>query len=122
MYIANIWRFFCAGKPDIEQPPDVVSAVVGLTALFHCVAVGSPHPSIRWFNSSGSAIITSVKFNIFMNGSLRINELQKSDSGLYICEAQNAFGKTTASATLQVNGKCIVTSPHFMLTFVLLGS
>lgn len=91
------------GKPTIVQAPSVLAAYVGQSGEFHCVAVGDPNPTVRWKNSS-VIITTGGRFEVFINGSLKINNLLKSDDGsLYICEAENSYGITTASATLQVH-------------------
>lgn len=79
---------------------------IGQSATFHCIAVGDPRPTVRWKNSS-AIITTSGKFEVFSNGSLKINNLLKSDDGsFFTCEAENLYGTTAASTTLHVNGMC----------------
>ena len=92
------------GKPTIIQPPSVLVAYVGQPGVFHCVAVGDPKPSIQWKNDS-DVITTGGRLEVFVNGTLKIKGLLKSDVGrLFTCEAKNSYGSTSASASLQVNG------------------
>lgn len=72
--------------------------------MFHCVAVGDPKPSIRWKNGS-DVITTGGRLELFVNGTLKIKGLLKSDdSSFFTCEAENLYGSTSASASLQVRG------------------
>lgn len=92
------------GKPMIIQPPSVLVAYVGQPGEFHCVAVGDPKPSIQWRNDS-DVVTTGGRLEAFVNGTLKIKGLLKSDDGsLFTCEAKNSYGSTSASAFLQVNG------------------
>lgn len=72
--------------------------------MFHCVAVGDPKPSIRWKNGS-DVITTGGRLEVFVNGTLKIKSLLKSDdSSFFTCEAGNLYGSASASASLQVKG------------------
>ena len=73
--------------------------------MFYCEVVGAPKPIVNWKNGSNVIISSGGRFEVFSNGSLRISNLMKSDDGsLFICEARNLYGTTSASATLHVNG------------------
>ena len=75
--------------------------------MLHCVVVADPKPTVRWKNSTGTVMITSGRFQVFVNGSLKISSLEKSDDGrLFTCEAENSYGITLASSTLNVDGMC----------------
>lgn len=92
------------GKPTIIQLPSVSVGYVGQPGEFHCVVVGDPKPSIQWKNDS-DVITTGGRLEVFVNGTLKIKRLLKSDDGsLFTCEAENLYGSTSASASLQVNG------------------
>ena len=74
--------------------------------MLHCVVVGDPKPTVRWKNST-AIIKTGGRFEVFSNGSLKISSLEKSDNGrLFTCEAENSYGITLASSTLNVDGMC----------------
>jgi len=90
------------GKPTIIQPPSVLVAYVGQPGVFHCVAVGDPKPSIQWRNDS-DVVTTGGRLEVFVNGTLKIKSLLKSDdSSFFTCEAENLYGSTSASASLKV--------------------
>jgi len=89
----------------VFNAPSTSSTYVGQTAVFHCVVVGEPDPVVHWKNNSNSIITDGGRFEVFGNGTLKINNLLKTDDGsLYTCEAVNSYGTTAASATLRVNG------------------
>ncbi|KAK2566723.1 Hemicentin-1 [Acropora cervicornis] len=90
------------GKPTIIQPPSVLVAYVGQPGVFHCVAVGDPKPSIQWRNDS-DVVTTGGRLEVFVNGTLKIKSLLKSDdSSFFTCEAENLYGSTSAIASLKV--------------------
>ena len=92
------------GKPTIIQPPSVLVAYVGQPGVFHCVAVGDPKPSIQWRNDS-DVVTTGGRLEVFVNGTLKIKSLLKSDdSSFFTCEAENLYGSTSAIASLKVKG------------------
>lgn len=98
--------FDFSGKPTIVQAPTALVSYVGQSVIFHCVVVGNPKPNVCWKNSS-EIVTTRGRIEVFSNGSLKINNLLKSDDGsFFICEAKNSYGISTASATLHVNGMC----------------
>ena len=92
----------------MEIPKDLTSSV-NRTALFDC-KVRSSGSKVTWFKRlQGSSSLTSImkfgkRFNVFPNGSLKINPVQKIDEAFYRCRAENPVGHTNASAFLRVLG------------------
>lgn len=76
--------------------------------MFDCQA--SSGSKISWFKRvQGSSSLTSIlklgkRFNVFPNGSLKINPVQKIDEAFYRCRADNPIGYNNASAFLRVLG------------------
>lgn len=97
--------------------------------LWECRAFGEPRPTYRWLKN-GHPLTTQVKkspncnlfcmktqncvktlvFNLqgrihMEANTLTISKIALSDSGMYQCIAQNAFGSIHASAELKVVGE-----------------
>ncbi|GFU07322.1 down syndrome cell adhesion molecule-like protein Dscam2 [Nephila pilipes] len=81
----------------IIEPSDT-SAVAGRPAKIDCQADGVPLPHVRWKVSSGEppekfkTIVSSSHVHILVNGSLNFQSIETSDSGFYLCEANNGVG------------------------------
>ena len=83
------------------------------SVTFTCKATGDPVPTIRWyFNGAMTNMSDTSKFNVSssINGLiftslLAIMNLQSSDAGIYVCEAENFIGSDQSFGILTVNGK-----------------
>ena len=83
------------------------------SVTFTCKATGDPVPNIRgYFNGAMIKISDISKYNvsssinsIIITGSLTIMNLQSSDAGIYICEAENFIGSDQSFGILTINGK-----------------
>lgn len=88
--------------PIVELGPANQTLPLKSTASLPCRAVGTPTPKIRW-HKDGVFIEMGNRFTISNNGTLLIDNLQHSDSGLYTCIASSESGNTSWSATLTVS-------------------
>ncbi|XP_048588601.1 Down syndrome cell adhesion molecule-like protein 1 isoform X2 [Nematostella vectensis] len=70
-------------------------------AILNCEAYGSPQPTIFWY-SRGKDLTNRNKYTHFNNGSLKIMNLEKEDTGKYMCTASNTLGKQTVMRRLRV--------------------
>ena len=59
----------------------------------------------------GDCIITDPPSDCVITSTLDINDIVPNDSGEYVCTAINAAGNDTASVSLTVYGKYILTRP-----------
>ncbi|XP_017959892.1 protein sax-3 isoform X1 [Drosophila navojoa] len=91
-----------------ERPPPIIqigpanqTLSKGSVATMPCRATGNPTPRVKWFHD-GYAVQTSNRHSIVQGSSLRIDDLQLSDSGLYTCTASSERGESSWSATLRV--------------------
>ncbi|VDM46236.1 unnamed protein product [Toxocara canis] len=94
----------------IQQEPRDVTADVGTSVLFDCRVSGDPMPSITWKKRNqqmpvGRAYIAPD------NRGLRIDRVQPSDEGEYLCQAKNPAGSIETSARLRVHA-----APSFVKT------
>ncbi|XP_055945123.1 protein turtle-like isoform X2 [Argiope bruennichi] len=91
------------------KPPDTVYVKVGESVTLNCEAIGTPLPVISWtkdnlpLQASPSIQITASE--------LRINNIQQSDIGDYLCVASNKEGKVSALTKVIVAGPAVITVP-----------
>lgn len=95
--------------PRFLLEPFDKAAAIGKSVLFHCIADGSPPPSVYWQKQvqTGEQMFprhsySSGKFSVSDGGILRIDNVQLDDEGDYICHALNNAGQANASARLRV--------------------
>ncbi|KAK7102376.1 neuroglian-like isoform X2 [Littorina saxatilis] len=90
--------------PTIIQPPDNRKVVAEGTSLnMTCRVTGKPDPIITWFKDDQQ--ITGGRYRTQPNGDLYTEHVVLSDAGLYRCEAENKFNKTSRSGLLLVRRK-----------------
>lgn len=71
----------------------------------NCSARGNPPPSILWLHN-GELITSNDRIFVLDNGSLVIESVRMTDSGMYRCYANNSFGSLESdSALLMVDCK-----------------
>ncbi|CAH2281872.1 obscurin isoform X24 [Pelobates cultripes] len=93
--------------PFFILKPITTRGSLGEEASFHCRVQGTPTPSVNW-EKDGKQLGTGMDSNrirIAADGessSLRIHCIRFSDSGTYICRAENSIGQATASASLLI--------------------
>lgn len=71
-----------------------------------CKVSGSPPIAMSWFKD-GHEIVHGEKYNLIFGENkcdLKINTLELSDAGNYVCKATNAAGSDECSGTLTVKG------------------
>nr|ASU04340.1 Dscam16 [Mesobuthus martensii] len=78
--------------------PNDSEVVHGKSVRIDCSTTGSPVPSISWKRASGSEpgdftpVYNSHKYTLYANGSLLIQNADKSEEGYYLCQSNNGFG------------------------------
>lgn len=74
--------------------------LVGKQVVFRCSVDGDPTPNVLSRREDGKMPIGRAR--ILDDKSLQIDNVQTSDEGLYICDAENLIGTLTARASLVV--------------------
>ncbi|XP_065932028.1 platelet binding protein GspB isoform X4 [Magallana gigas] len=98
--------------PLVTIPQNSYSVVTGQDVQIPCSVSANPSASISWiFTSTSQSQITissstsKYTFNpTSTDGALRIRSTSSSDTGTYRCQATNAVGTSSDSATLSVTG------------------
>nr|XP_018673109.1 roundabout homolog 2-like isoform X3 [Ciona intestinalis]XP_026696370.1 roundabout homolog 2-like isoform X4 [Ciona intestinalis] len=88
-------------KPEFTLVPTSQEAVSGQTVELECQVKGDPRPRIRWSKDGGS-LPSQSRVVPLSNGNLRITSVQASDSGEYVCTAENQVGSDSRSAIINV--------------------
>ncbi|XP_054712617.1 cell adhesion molecule DSCAM-like [Uloborus diversus] len=107
----------------ILEPSDTF-AVVGRTVVIDCQAAGVPQPHVRWKVATDHPpgvfrpIVSSSHIHILVNGSLNFRNVETSDGGFYLCEANNGVGAgLTTVVRLTVHSP-----PQFPSKFVVMST
>nr|XP_034990309.1 titin-like [Zootoca vivipara] len=94
-----------------EMPPRFTTPVSDIEvpekseALFHCTVSGCPTPVVQWFKANQCISSDAWKYAVRSdngNHSLKIQNVQRSDSGMYLCKAVNAVGEAICRCLLAV--------------------
>ena len=99
----------------IEAPQDQV-VHEGEAACFSCRVHGVPPPHVAWF-FDGDPISDSEIYRFDSRPdegrhTLHIPEAFPEDGGVYTVRVQNEHGSCEASATLTVEGECVIPACH----------
>ncbi|KAL5019774.1 hypothetical protein ScPMuIL_002666 [Solemya velum] len=86
--------------PIIRIGPQNQTLPTKSLALLLCEAVGTPHPSVRWYKDGRALPMADTRITQLSTGTLQISDLKIPDSGTYTCKATSETGETTWSATL----------------------
>ncbi|XP_060520392.1 papilin isoform X2 [Cylas formicarius] len=86
---------------DIYRPPEIdiqiykpeVSASLGDQAILNCAVSGNPNPKISWSKDNILIDNTHPRYRIKLDQTLQIITLHKTDSGIYVCTADNSIGQ-----------------------------
>ncbi|KAM9324527.1 hemicentin-1 [Gastrophryne carolinensis] len=87
--------------PVFTLSPSDVAMDIGNDVMLPCAAEGFPEPKITWRKLNGTSVILKPHQR---TGTLQITNLWLGDDGLYICEAENQFGKIQTQANVTITG------------------
>ncbi|XP_040573911.1 protein turtle isoform X4 [Lepeophtheirus salmonis] len=89
----------------MRRPEKLYHRSVGGKVTMPCGAIGVPHPDIKWRKLRGR--LPHKRSKVY-NGELTIENLRKSDHGVYECVVSNEVATITAKAELYIEK----TTPH----------
>ncbi|XP_056140183.1 roundabout homolog 2-like [Lampris incognitus] len=88
--------------PIIRHGPSNQTQAVGGVALLRCQVSGDPEPTITWLKNGVSLLGKDPRLSLMEHGSLQIQNIKLSDTGLFTCVATSSSGETSWSAYLDV--------------------
>ena len=95
----------CVVPPKIIVYPVSQEVFINETAIFFCWVQGHTSSKITWRRLGGTLSDATVE-----DGALRINSVQRSHVGSYMCSANTGLGSLRGFSTLQVKGMNISAS------------
>ncbi|CAJ0583866.1 unnamed protein product, partial [Mesorhabditis spiculigera] len=96
-------------KPQFIQQPKDISVEVGASVLFDCRVSGEPQPQISW-KKRNDQMPSNRAYIAKDNRGLRIDRVQITDEGEYVCFARNPAGSIESSARLRVQAPPTMTT------------
>ncbi|XP_067452563.1 hemicentin-1 isoform X1 [Thunnus thynnus] len=96
--------------PVIQSHPPALDVILNNPITLPCRATGSPRPTITWQKEGINIHTTGGRFTVLPNGSLQISKASVSDSGTYICVAQNPAGTALGKTKLRVQVPPVINS------------
>ena len=81
----------------MERPENLTIAAEGSLVELRCLAEGSPRPQVTWRRLDGLMPLGRAN-----QQRLLLEQVSAQDSGSYVCEAENAAGVASVSASLRV--------------------
>ncbi|XP_072165907.1 roundabout homolog 2-like [Diadema setosum] len=94
-------RLVVHSRPTFTAVPEEVLTIPGETITLVCAAEGEPQPSIRWIKKDGS--MPEGRYTKLKDSSLRIRNAETSDTGTYVCIAQNDWGDRNVEVHVTVS-------------------
>ncbi|XP_067881889.1 neural cell adhesion molecule L1-like [Heterodontus francisci] len=110
--LANIIVQVIELPAQILTPPDKEYAIVEKQIVYiHCKAFGAPTPKILWSKEDMEAVLQDRRYFLNTSGTLRIEDARKADGGVFTCNATNAIGADSITATLIVKNASQIIEP-----------
>ncbi|XP_074524022.1 hemicentin-1 [Halichoeres trimaculatus] len=96
--------------PLIQSHPPTLDVILNNPITLPCRATGSPRPTITWQKEGINIHTTGGSFTVLPSGSLQISKASVTDSGTYICVAQNPAGTALGKTKLRVQVPPVISS------------
>ncbi|KAK2847327.1 hypothetical protein Q5P01_010326 [Channa striata] len=107
-YIEKLIILNVGQKPYIlTRPRGIIRSVSGESLFLHCLAEGSPRPTVYWTVPGGHTLTRPQvlgRYKLQENGTLIVQDASLHDRGNYICRARNDAGEAVINVPVIVIG------------------
>ncbi|XP_066514232.1 immunoglobulin superfamily member 10-like [Hoplias malabaricus] len=105
-YIEKIIVLEVGQKPYIlTRPRGIIRSMSGEPLFLHCLADGSPRPTIIWTVPGGYILShpqSAGRYHLMDNGTLVIHQTKVHDRGNYVCRAKNEAGEAVLTVPVVI--------------------
>ncbi|XP_032811886.2 inactive tyrosine-protein kinase 7 isoform X1 [Petromyzon marinus] len=91
-----------ATVPVWVMPPVDSALQEGQPGFLHCSTNATPTPHVAWYKNNFDISVQDGRFEVFPNGTLRINAVEVYDGTVYTCNSSTAAGSITRAARVHV--------------------
>ena len=98
-------KFIVHTMPNVVLQSNTLTATEGIPFEVVCRADGSPMPRLKWKSGFGDLAAGQILSKDKTTLTLRFNKPTLSDTGMYICEAQNIIGMAERPVLLTVDAR-----------------
>ena len=91
--------FFCLyilDRPEVTKHPQNVTETERNNVTLTCNATGNPEPQFSWFKDKDLVKSTNRIYLSANNSLLTMTDVNRNDSGGYLCVARNEVGNDTS--------------------------
>ena len=93
-------------QPVAFLTQSTLTVTLGLDTTWRCnISEGDPAPTFKWTLATGNPLPNTGRFVDSGDGLLTVKSVKLEDAGQYSCQATNYVGSSTATGTLNVQGK-----------------
>ncbi|XP_076837393.1 immunoglobulin superfamily member 10 [Brachyhypopomus gauderio] len=105
-YIEKLIVLEVGQKPYIlTRPRGIIRNIYGESLYLHCLADGSPRPSVFWTIPGGHVLSrprSTGRYQVMDNGTLVVHQSNLHDRGNYVCRAKNPSGEAVLSVPVVI--------------------
>ncbi|KAM6933283.1 immunoglobulin superfamily member 10 [Xenentodon cancila] len=105
-YVEKLIILNIGQKPYIlTRPKGIIRSISGEPLFLHCLSDGNPRPKIYWTIPGGHTLTRPQvlgRYQLFENGTLKVQDTTLHDRGNYICRARNDAGEAMLTVSVTV--------------------
>ena len=87
---------YISDRPEVTKHPQNVTEIERNDVTLNCNATGNPEPQFSWFKDKDLVKSTNRIYLSANNSLLTMTDVNRNDSGEYLCVARNEVGNDTS--------------------------